>query len=141
MAALLAALAEPRRVLLDQLISVTHYAQTMTSMTINTAVTIQQGIAAATPATSALSAQEMRQELEAQRPDMVQAFTTQSLALCLKTYAPLSNEQLSAYVDFLKSSAGQHFTEVSLRALEATLVDAAQKWGRSLPSIKDGANT
>lgn len=140
-AALLAKLPESRRALLARIVKITRSAEATTNITINTAIAIQLGLASASPGTPLPSPQELRTVLEAQRPQMQEAFTSMSLAMFATMYAPLSDSALSRYVAFLSSTAGKHFTELGLRALDTALIDAAGELGRGIPAARAKVST
>lgn len=140
-ATLLKSMPAERLALLEELIAATHAAEALVQITINTAVAVQVGVASALPGGPTPSAIEMRAKLEAQRPQMLQAFTGMVLASAAHAYASISSDQLQQYVVFIRSPAGTAFNEVSLEALEAALTDAAAEMGRRLPGTRDGSST
>jgi len=140
-AALLTKLPESRRTLLNKIVKITRSAEATTNITINTAIAIQLGLASASPGTPLPSPQELRTILEAQRPQMQGAFATMSLAMFATMYASLPDSALSKYVAFLSSTAGKHFTELGLRALDTALIDAAGELGRGIPAARTKVST
>lgn len=140
-AALLKSMPAERRKLLEDLVAATRAADAMVQITISTSVAVQLGAASAVPGAPAPSATQMRAMLEAQRPQMLQAFTAMTLASFAHAYAGISSQQLQQYVAFIRTPAGTAFNEVGLQALEAALTDAATEMGRGLPGTRDGSNT
>jgi hypothetical protein len=139
--ALLKKSAPARSELLKELLKETRSAEVMIQITINTSLAALRGAASVSPQTPAMSAEELKAALEAQRPQLMQAFSAMALAGFARAYEALSTEQLRSYVAFLKSKAGKHYDEVCMQALEAALTEAATELGRRLPSTKDQANT
>lgn len=139
--ALLAKLPESRRALLKKIVKITRSAEATTNVTINTAIAVQMGLASATPGALLPSPQDLRSVLEAQRPQMQEAFATMSLAVFAAMYAPLPDRALAKYVTFLSSAAGTHFTELGLRALDTALIDAAGELGRGIPAARAKVST
>ena len=138
-AALLTAMPPERRAAFQEMIVLSRAPEAITTISINTALAIQEGIASVTPGAPAPSRRELRAALEAQRPQMLQAFTSFSLAMFAKLYAPLTARQLGEYLAFLRSPAGQHFTEVGVRAVEQALLEAALEFGRKVPGARQGS--
>lgn len=139
---LFGSLPEARQAMIHELVDVTRSAESLTSMTINTTLAIQAGVAGASPdSDTGPGAAELRQVLEARREQMNRAFATVALAAAALTYTEVNDADLTRYLTFLKSRAGSHFTDVSMRALDAALQRAAGELGRAIPAAKDGANT
>jgi len=130
-----------RRELLNELVTVTRAADAMVQMMINISLATQRGASSVAPQLPGASEAQMRSMLEAQRPQLMQAYTVMLLASMAQTYAALPTETLAQYVGFLKSSAGRHFNDVTLKAFDAAMVEAATDLGRRLPTSKDQANT
>jgi hypothetical protein len=128
-----------RRELLQNMVVVTQVAQSMAVLTINTALAVAEGSARALASPEAIAgAQALRQQLQDQRPQIEQNFAGLALALFARTYEALPDAEVQKYVQFLRSAAGQHFSGVSISAMDAALVDAAQTMGQALPSTRDG---
>ena len=139
--ALLATMAATRRALLEEFVVVTRSAETVTQISIDTALAAQRGVLSMTPNSPHDSMDDLRSALEAQRPQLLKAFTGLSLASYATAYAELPTSELAQYTEFLKSEPGKHFTDVGLKAFSAALVEAAAELGRRLPGTKDGANS
>ncbi len=137
---LLVGLAPRRRAALDDILGVTGSAELMAQLSIDMALAARRGTVSVLPESPGPSAAELTAALESQRPQLQQAYAALLMAGFVKTYAPLTDDELSDYVGFLKSDAGQHFNDLGVRALEAALVDAAAAFGRSLPGTRDRSN-
>lgn len=122
----------PRRDLMRELMHATRAAEAAASIVINTALALQRGAAGVNPDLPGPSESELRDLLEAQRPRMEEAVAGPTLALYATMYEKLSEAELSAYVKFSRSEAGQHFSDVCIRALNAALADAGLRLGRTL---------
>jgi len=139
--ALLEAMPAERRALLAELVQVSRSAEVVTGLMINTSLAAMRGLASVQPGTPPDAVEQLSAELEGQRPQLMQSFSALSLAGSAKVYQALPSADLSRYVDFLKSAAGQHFSDVTGRALEAAMVDASTDYGRRLPGTRDGVNS
>lgn len=140
-AARLGAMPQTRRQLLQQIMTAARAAEVATLMTINTAVGVQQGMAAVQPSRAGPSAQDLRAALEAQRPQLQEGFVAVLLAASALMYEPATEPQLAAYLDFLNSPAGGHFSAVMESVLDTLFLDAATELGRVLPGTRENANT
>ena len=137
----LAAMPDARRNLLQQIMVAARAAEGAALMTINTAIGVQQGLAAAQPQREGPSADELRAVLEGQRTQLQEGFVAVVLASSSLVYEPATDGQLAAYLVFLNSAAGRHFSEVMERAMDRLFLDAATDLGRALPSTRENANT
>lgn len=143
----LAAMPDARRNLLQQIMVSARAVEAAALMTINTAVGVQQGLAAAqaqregATGRAGPSADELRAALEGQREQLQQGFVAVMLASLALSYEPASDGQLAAYLVFLNSAAGRHFSDVMERVLDLLFLDAATDLGRALPGTREGANT
>jgi hypothetical protein len=137
--ALLASLPARRQALLRQLAVVTRAGEALMTITLNTAVAVEAGLASALPDAPATSAADARQALERQRPQMMGALNAFAAASFARVYASAPDPHLAQYIAFLKSPAGIHFTDVGLRAIDAALVDAATELGRNIPASQGRA--
>lgn len=140
-AARLAAMPETRRALLRQIMAAARAAEGAALMTINTAVGVQQGLAAVQPGRAGPSVEDLRAALEAQRPQLQEGFVGVLLAASALMYEPATEAQLAAYLGFLNSAAGRHFSAVMEGAMNTLFLDAATDLGRALPGTRANANT
>ena len=100
----------------------------------------QRGASSVRPDGPAASAVELMSALESQRPQLLKAFAALSLASYAMAYETLPTADLAQYVAFLRSEAGQHLTDVGLKAMGASFVEASTEFGRRLPGTADKAN-
>ncbi len=134
-----------RQAAVKRMVVVTRAAESLTTLTIGTALAVQQGIAAATAANfSATDAKQARAELEqqlgSQRPRIEAMFAQMSAGLFCAQYVTLTDAEMTQFMAFLQSPAGLHFTEIGMQALEDALVQAADFLGQSLPKVLDAVN-
>lgn len=130
-----------RRTLLQSLARETRVVDAAVEMTVNAAVAVQRGVAAASPGAPAPSAAEIRAGLNQQRPRLVATYTSLVMASFALTYRAASDAELERYVEFVRSPAGQHFNALAIRALDAALSGAGEDFGRLLPATRARANT
>jgi len=139
--ALLSAMPQARRDMLEEVVAVTQTAEILMQIMQDSVVAIHRGERSMTPDAPGISEQELRTDLESQRPQMLKAYTAFALASYAKSYATLPSMELAQYVAFLKSEPGRHFVDVGLKALNAALVVGSTEFGRRLPGTRDQANT
>ena len=137
---LLAPMPLQRRQLLQDLLDATHAAESMVQVAISTALAVHLGAASATQAGPLPSEARARAVLEAQRPQMLKSFTALTLASFARAYDGLPEDDLRAYIAFVRSPAGADFNDASLHALQAALTDAATQMGQRLPGTRDDSN-
>lgn len=124
---------ESRKKLLDDLVFATNAPNAMVNATFALALAVTEGVGRAKPQQIGPSAADVKAMLDAQRPQLLQAFRSMSTASFAKTYATLNDAELKRYVDFLKTPAGQHFYTLTLSGLNAALADAGREFGARLP--------
>ncbi len=129
-----------RRALIDDMVKVTRSSELGARMVINIALAVERGAKSVGPSPSAFD-NELKTLLEAQRPQMEVAMGEFSRAAFAKWYVPLSMAELTQYMAFLKTSAGRHFNDLTVDALEAAFVDASEEFGRRLPGTQDKSNS
>jgi len=139
--AFLSTLPASRQARLHEIVEVTRSAEALTNMTINTLVAVQAGAASALPGGPAVSARELRGTMDAQRPQMLKAYAGLAAGSFARIYAGASDAELAKYTAFLKSPAGRHFMDISVRALDAALVDGGAELGRNMPGAKESSRT
>ena len=138
---LLTGMSEARRELLDTLLRRTRAAKGLTQVTVAVTLAMQRGLASVLPGAPGLPEGQLRALLQAQRPQMLQAFTALALAGMALTYDTLSIGELSDYVDMVSSSAGQHLNDLGLQAYSDAMEAAALDFGRRIPATRDGSNS
>lgn len=120
-----------RRSLILDLVAASRFAETMATVSIGTAVATYGALAGASGG-GAPSPADLRRQLEEQRPRMEQEFKQMGAALFAATYARASDQDLTGYLRFVRSPAGEHFTAVGIQAMEAALREAATAFGTAL---------
>lgn len=139
--ALLEAMAEDRRALLAELVEVTQAAEAMVELMAGVTIATLRGAASvAAPGTPLPTAEALRREFDAQRPQMLRAYGAMMLASSARTYEPAALGDLAAYVDFLRSDAGRHYNRLGIDALIAAMSEAAAEMGRRMPGTADRSN-
>ena len=139
--ALLSRMPAARRALLEEFVVVTRSAEIVTQIAIGTALAAQRGVLSVTPNAPSTAEDEFRAALEAQRPQLLQAFAGLSLASYAIAYEKLPTSELAQYIKFLKSEPGRQFMDVGAKALTAALSEAAADLGRRLPGTKSRASS
>ena len=119
--ALVQAAAPQRQQLLVRLVEVTRAPQHSADIIIHMGVMLPLALMRFDPAAPQMTEAELRARLDEQRPQLLQAFETISLAGFAIAYQGLPDEALAAYVKFLASAAGEHYTDIGEKAFEAAL--------------------
>lgn len=132
---------QARRAQLEQMIEVVQGAELLAGLAVNTALAVQLGAQSVQPGAPGPSAEALREQLQLQRPRLVETFRRVMLASTAAAYATLDDAELARYLAFLRSAAGRHVTDLSMKAFEAALLRASNDLGRSLPGTLDKANT
>ncbi len=140
-AALLRNMPRARREVFTEFIAVTRTAELLAELAIETTVASVQGLASATPDAQPVSPAELRQALDARKPQLEAAMAAQAMLAFARSYAALPTEDLKRYVQFMKTKAGRHFNATAFNAFMEALKEGATEFGRRLPGTKDESNT
>ncbi|MDP2007954.1 MAG: hypothetical protein Q8K45_19980 [Rubrivivax sp.] len=122
--ALVQAATPERQQLLLKLVEVTRAPSMGVDLVINMWVALPVTLARFDPQAPRVNETELRGVFEAQRPQLLTAFETLSLASMATTYQSLPDDALAAYVAFMATSAGEHYTDLGTRAFEAAILGA-----------------
>ena len=99
---------------------------------INVNAGIVRGFGAAIPGYMGPDADDIRKQMEAQRPQLAAVMEQQQLTFFVAAYASLSDEELERYIEFAKSPAGGRYQAATITALDRALTDAANEAGSTL---------
>lgn len=121
-----------RRAQLDALLQASGSVDSALSITLNTVAGVRQGLASVMPPGEGPTPEATRALLAEQLPRLRPAYEQLLRASSAQVYAEASDEQLRAYVGFLRSPAGQHLGDLLLRVLDAAFLDGATELGRRL---------
>jgi hypothetical protein len=121
--ALVQASAPERQQLLLKLVEVTRAPSMGVDLVINMWVALPLTLARFDPKAPRINETELRAAFDAQRPQLLAAFETITLASMATTYRPLPDDALAAYAGFMSSVAGEHYTDLGTRAFEAAILD------------------
>ena len=138
--AVLARSSETRRGLLGRLLKVSNAVDSVVSLAMNTIVAIQIGAVCATSCTQVPSDEAIRKIKNRHRSELREALGPMTLGFVAAVYAPLSDADMSEFIAFLETPAGQHVNDLEMKAYEAAFVDASLQFGRTVPGTKDAAN-
>ncbi len=130
----LGGLSPERRALLADVLSGTHVAELQTEVLIQALQAIHRGTAGFMPRAAKVSSRELRSRLEAQRSELQEGYRSAGLSLASGFYAGLSDEQLSQYRDFLRTSAGERLQTLQQQAITKALQEATEDASRQMPS-------
>lgn len=126
-----------RRALLDEMVVVTKSAEMFADLAIDMALSAHRVTSAIGPQAQGPTLSQLQAALQAQRPQMLQAYTALAAASFASAYATLPTEELVQYLGFLKSDAGRRYTDIGARAVSDTLVDSSTELMRLLTGTQD----
>lgn len=98
-----------------------------TDLTLTIVVSVARAAAAAAPAERRPRIGVIERRVEEMRPQMTAGVADNVLAQMLYVYGPLSDAELTAYVDFLGSPAGRAYSQLTHAALLRAVGDAAER--------------
>ncbi len=98
---------------------------------LNTSLGIAYGAAATLGSTPPLL-DDLRKELEASRPQMVEALGNVYIVMFASVYQSLPESELDQYLAFADSASGKAYHKAVSAALDAALGDAAKEVGRQI---------
>lgn len=128
--AVLQAATPERRQVLQRVVEVTRAGSATTDVVINLGLAVASSLSRLTGKPPAMNETQLRAELDSQRPQMVRAFEGLALANAALVYKDLPDELVTAYVGFMAGAAGDHFNDLTNRAVEAALLEAFSAIGR-----------
>ncbi len=120
--ALVQASTPERQQLLLKLVEVTRAPSMGVDLVINMWVALPVTLARFDPKAPRIDEAELRNVFDAQRPQLLTAFETITLASMANTYQKLPDDVLAAYAGFMSSVAGEHYTDLGTRAFEAAIL-------------------
>jgi hypothetical protein len=130
---LLAALPKPRLEKFQRLASSLGAGDTTAGLTISMTTAIVYGIALVTPNTDPdLAANGIRRRMEGQRTQMAKYFGDKALQSYAYTYRTATDAQLESYVKFAETAAARRYHGAGIKAMDATLSQAALAMGQAL---------
>lgn len=127
---LLGAASPARRRLIEEFATVSRGAETSASALLNLFLAMQTGMARAVGRLDVPPVAELRAQAAPRLAQMAEQMAPVMLALAAELYAPLSDADLAAYVQMLKTPAGLNLTEASIAALDRVMLESAEELGR-----------
>jgi len=127
-----------RQGLIADLVKATRLAEEMTDFVLGSALAMQAGAAISDPTIPPMSVEKLREAVTQQRPSFPQEMAQVALSMSAKTYEPVADEDLAAYIGFVKSLPGKHFYDAATSSLEAAMNSAALSMGRELGRMRSG---
>ncbi len=105
-----------------------------TESAVDTTIAVQLGLSSAMAALSSDSVhhEQMRQQLEAQRPALQGMVGQQVYDSYLFTYQDISAQEMDLYLNFLESDAGREFTKVVTESIQQAVTEPIENVGSQL---------
>jgi hypothetical protein len=139
-AALVAALKAPRLAIVQEMVDVTRAADFIADLSINMGTAVAYGASLASSEVE-VPLKQLRENAMKEREPMIKVMRDYVLSIYAKTYEKASDEDLKAYIAFMKTPAGKQFTEVIITAFERAFVASAADLGKSLVELRKSAKT
>jgi hypothetical protein len=124
-----------RRTLLESLVAVSKLNELTASVLIASEVAIHAGITSVSLGIPGPSNDEVKQQLESQRSQMIEQAGPANIADSARTYAKVSDEALTQYVEFMQTPAAQQFQAVLTKGFVMAVTESGFNLGKSLPTL------
>ncbi|RMJ04152.1 hypothetical protein DOQ08_01472 [Marinobacter litoralis] len=110
-----------------------------TESAVDTAIALQLGLSSAMAALSGEPANpdDMRKQLEAQRPALKGVVGQQVYDSYLYTYEKITPNEMEMYLEFLESDAGQQFTKVVAESVQQAVTEPIENIGNQLARFRN----
>ncbi len=124
-----------RRALLESLVVVSKLNELTANVLIASEVAIHAGVSSVTLGMPGPSNDEVKQQLESARSQMIEQAGPANIADSARTYAKVSDEVLKQYVEFMQTPAAQQFQAVLTRGFVMAITESGFNLGKSLPTL------
>ena len=123
-----------RKALIHSIVKATRMAESMTDLMMNMTNALAYGIVlnAAVPGALAPALKDVMKATEPQRKIMLDEMRGLAPKLTAHIYTELTDAELAAYDEFLRSPAGQHFTAVGVKGTDSAFVHAAVNFAKTI---------
>jgi hypothetical protein len=127
-----------RTALIERLVDAADLVDSNVSNALNANVAFARAMAAAGNFGGARDEEALLADVWAREPDIRAAVVDYIYPLMALAYSPLSNDELTAYVNFFESDAGQRYNTVLIRAFEPVMIDLSQQLGAEAGRLMSG---
>jgi hypothetical protein len=131
-AAIMAKLPAERAERLKSLVDATRAAEFVADLSIDMAVAAAYATSIATSRSETPAIKDLRESAMKDRSQVVQAMNTVLLNAYAKTYEKVDDDDLKAYVEFMRSAAGRQFTETIIVAFNRAIMSSATALGKAI---------
>ena len=125
-----------RQTLIADLVQATRVADLLTDFVLGSALAMQAGAAASDPTIPPMSMAKLREAVTQQKPSFPQEMAQVALSMSAKAYATVADEDLVAYIGFVKSLSGKRFYDAATLSLQAAMNSGALSMGRELGRMR-----
>ena len=125
-----------RKASLEAILTETRSVDIMADTVIEMAIAVRTGMASADPAMTPSALADVKADLSAKRPLLVQRYSQLALPAYAYAYANLGDDDLKRYADYLSAPAAKAYNDGAVRGVARALTDGSVKLGRCL---KDAA--
>jgi hypothetical protein len=137
----LGSMSSSRRRLLEELVVAQRAAETLTELTIGSALAARQGAASFSSQPAGPSLRELKEALDSRRHDYMRRFSAWAVTVFAAMYSSVADADLEKYLAFLKSDAGEHYLQVTTHAFGRVMFDAAVELGGVLAASRSKLGT
>jgi len=109
-----------------------HASELLTDFIVEIQITLIKGFTAGLPDHGQAALGQAKAALEQQRPQIVQVAEKDFAVRSLYAYRPLSNIELSNYIDFINSPSGQRYHQASFSALRKAFLNGCAEAGEKI---------
>ena len=121
-----------RKTSLQAILAETRSADIMADTAIEMAIAVRQGLAMADPSATPGAIADIKADLAAKRPQLVERYAQMGLPAYAFAYDGLADDELRRYADYLASPAAKAYSDGAVRGVARALTDASVTLGRCL---------
>ncbi len=121
-----------RKASLRAILTETRSADIMADTAIEMAIAVRQGLALADPSATPSAIADIKADLAAKRPQLVERYAQMGLPAYAFAYDGLTDDELKRYADYLASPAAKAYSDGAVRGVARALNDASATLGRCL---------
>ena len=127
--------APERLEIMKQLDAAVKATKTTVEIAMNTQLAVAMAVVASLPKEQQPGYDTLADTIKQTRPQLESAMRTQTIYSMLYSYRSATNEELSQYIAFASSPAGQIYHDVTISGAKKAMMAASYKWGEVIADI------